>query len=361
MEKHVLSHTHMDSLVHGKSQVSNRNERIQENTIKFVVRQFDNHDMERWNDFVEKSNEGTIFHRLDFLSYHGNRYKQNEHHLVILKKNKLYGIMPMAIFEQEDTLIAKSPYGASYGGAIFSRHQNYHDSSEIIHAILKYLKEQNITKLVITLPTPILYQNYSDTIRLVLVEQGFKCSNRDIVSVVRLEKSNAQSDEMLLRLPNIKRKALKARKHGVHVVKKAPPSDFWQVLEKTFSKLNIEPAHNLAEFQWLNNNFPESVYADVAYISEEPVAAIGYIILNKSVNSSFYLCMDPQKRHTQALSALIYEALDESKQKGFSWFDFGTSSINMKGLANIFRFKESFGAVGIFRETYTWEEDKPSL
>ena len=35
-----------------------------------------------WNDFVERVDNGTIFHRLDFLAYHGQKFKVNEEHLL---------------------------------------------------------------------------------------------------------------------------------------------------------------------------------------------------------------------------------------------------------------------------------------
>ena len=324
--------------------------------MKFKVEQFQPSQSRRWNDFVDDSNEGTLFHRLDFLAYHGEKFCESEHHLIIHKGQAIHAVMPLAIFDEDGRRIARSPYGGSYGGPVFSKPQNYQDSQEVVEAILEYLEFQGVSELTLTLPISVCYRRYSETLRLVLLERGFQCSNRDISSVVCLDKNNPASKEMVSRARNTARKARKARKMGVDVVHHAPIVDFWQVLEMTFAKYGSKPTHTLAEFQWLHECNSERVYVDIATLDGIPAAGIGYFVINQNVNSSFYLCQDPQKQQTQGLSLLIYEALERAQKEGFRWFDFGTSSAQMQGSPNIFRFKESFGAIGVFRETYVWRQ-----
>ena len=322
--------------------------------MKFKIEQFQTSQSHKWNAFVDNSNEGTLFHRLDFLAYHGKKFCENEHHLIIYKGEAVHAVMPLAIFDEDGRRIARSPYGGSYGGPVFSKPQNYQDSHGVIEAILEHLNSQGVSELILTLPISVCYRRYSETLRLVLLEQGFQCVNRDISSVVCLDKHNPASEEMTSRVRNTARKARKARKVGVDVVCNAPIADFWQVLEMTFTKHGGKPTHTLAEFQWLHERNAERVYVDVASLDRIPVAGIGYFVINQNVNSSFYLCQDPQKQQAQGLSLLIYEALERAQKEGFRWFDFGTSSAQMQGRPNIFRFKESFGAIGVFRETYVW-------
>jgi len=315
------------------------------------VRRYDLGLREEWDNFVECSNEGTIFHRLDFLRYHGERFDQHEHQLAWYKGQTLVGVMPMAIFEEESRLVAKSPYGASYGGPAFQKPLNYADSHQVISSLLNYLAELEIKACTLTLPIPCCYAKHSETFRLALSEQGFRCTNRDISSVVCLNSDYPISEEMTSRARNMARKA---RKGGVMAVHQSSVADFWLVLKKTHEKLGTKPTHSIDEFQWLCDEFPELIYVDVAYLEGIVVAGIGFLVINKRVNSSFYFAQDPQKQRLQGLSLLIYEALERAQQEGFRWFDFGTSSANQKGRENLFRFKESFGAVGQFRETYVW-------
>ncbi len=324
--------------------------------MKFTVEQFQSSQSHRWDNFVDSSNEGTLFHRLDFLAYHGEKFCKNEHHLIIHKGPAVHAVMPLAIFDEDGRRVAKSPYGGSYGGPVFSKPQNYQDSHGVVEAILEYLKSQGISELTLTLPISVCYQRYSEILRFVLLEWGFQCINRDISSVVCLDKNNPTSKEMTSRARNTARKARKARKMGINVVRQAPITDFWQILEMTFAKHGSNPTHTLAEFRWLHERNSERVYVDIASLDGIPIAGVGYFVINQNVNSSFYLCQDPQKQQAQGLSLLIYEALERAQEEGFRWFDFGTSSAQMQGRPNIFRFKESFGAIGIFRETYAWHQ-----
>lgn len=315
------------------------------------VRRYDS-SSEAWDRFVEQSNEGTIFHRMDFLQYHGDKFRQHEHHLAWYKGQALFGVMPMAVFQEGERLVARSPYGASYGGPVFQEPLNYADSQEVVTRLLRYLNEVGIMACTLTLPIPCCYAKYSETFRLVLYEYGFQCVNRDISSVVCLNSGNPVSEEMTSRARNMARKAHKARVASVH---RADVADFWVVMEKTFEKHGAKPTHTFQEFRWLCDHLPDHVYVDVAYLDDRPVAGIGFFMINRRVNSSFYLCQDPEFQTMQALSLLIYEALIRCQQSGFDWFDFGTSSARMQGRGNLFQFKESFGAVGWFRDTYLWE------
>lgn len=305
-----------------------------------------------WNAFVARSNEGTLFHRLDFLAYHGGKFSAHEKHVMWNKGESLFGVMPLAVVDEEGKLAARSPYGGSVGGPVFASPPDYAESCGVVSALKDYLKGNDMDSCEMTLPLSCYYARYSETFRLALLENGFRCVNRDISSVVNLSAENVFDKILTSRARNMARKAEKA---GVMRKPRAPLKNFWMVMEKTFHKLGKSPTHTFSELQWLCERFPEDVYVDMAYFEGKPVAGIGYFILNKRVNSSFYLCQDPEFQPLQAQSLLVYEALVESQKKGFRWFDFGTSSAQMKGRENLFRFKESFGAVGLFRETYLWE------
>ena len=123
-------------------------------------------------------------------------------------------------------------------------------------------------------------------------------------------------------------------------------------MEKTFEKHSANPTHSKEELISLQNMFPNEIYFNIAYIEKRPVAAMGVFKINDLCEMSFYLCSDSEYQNTQALTLVVYESILDSKKNGFKYFDFGTSSVNMIGKENIFRFKESFGAIGEFKHTY---------
>ncbi len=292
------------------------------------------------NSFIKNANGATIFHSLDFLSYHKDRF--NEHHLGIYKGDTLIGFIPLAIVNN----IAKSPYGASYGGFIFSQILTYSNSKEIAELFINYLKELKIKAIQITPSLGIYHQKeYSQTFLFALRERGFKIINSDITSVVHLNKDK-------LFTSNARNKAKKAKKLGIELKFKSSLNDFWILMDKTFAKHGKNPTHTKEEYKYLMQKFPKDIYCNIAYLDNKPIAGMGVFILNKTTMMSFYLASDYDYKTTQALTFLVSEIILDAKEKGFKYFDFGTSSVNMKAYENIFAFKENFGAVGLFRDTY---------
>jgi hypothetical protein len=306
----------------------------------------------QWNDFVEQSNNGTIFHRLDFLNYHKEKFKNNLKNLIVLKGDKIYSILPMAVFESDSKKTAKSPFGASYGGFIFKKTPNYNTSKEIIKKFIEYCIQDGINEVIITPTIDIYHKNYCETFLFAMLESGFKISNSDITSIVDLEDPDIENNIFSSKIRNIVRKA---RKEKLKIVANSNINDFWEVMDITFNKIGKNPTHTIEELIYLNQEFPTSIFCDTAYYEDKPIAGIGYFKINNLVNMSFYLCKDNKYQMMQALSLLVYEGILKSKENGFRYFDFGTSSSNMIGNDNIFMFKESFGAIGRFRNTYKLE------
>lgn len=317
---------------------------------KYKLQPFSEDYTDEWNEFVEHSINGTIFHRLDFLDYHDEGLKSKAHHLVWLKGEKLFAVMPLSILGDAKVNIARSPYGASYGGIVTRRPLSYEKATLLVSELLEYLKEKRVDECYLTFPILPAIKEFSETLSLVLLEHGFRLANADISSVVKLDgdfKSRLSS--------SLKRTVKKAEKDTITCKFNAPIDDFWRTMEKTFEKHGSAPTHNYKQLSWLHNRFPKSIYFDVAYYEEQPISGICHFVQNSQLDSSFYLCNDPEYEKLQGLSLLIYKTLQQSKDSGYMYFDFGTSSVNMNGRKNIFRFKEKFGSVGYFRNTYRWK------
>lgn len=319
--------------------------------MTFEIRKYQS-SPEVWDRFVEDSNEGTIFHRLDFLGYHGSRFRDCENHLGIYKGTTLHGVMPMAVFEEDGKKIARSPYGASYGGPVFPKPLRYSESKEIAYRLVEFLSDLGVQSCSITLPISCAFQTYSETFCLALMECGFKVVNRDISSAVNLSQNLPLEKIITARARNMTNKA---RGYGIEIVRQGNLNEFYGLLIKNYQKFGTKPTHSLDELALLAALFPSRVFVNLGYYDNQPVVGVCNFVINKRVNSSFYLAQDPEFAHLQALSLLIYETLNDSLTAGFQWYDFGLSSTRMQGQENIFMFKESFGAVGVFRETYGWE------
>ncbi len=307
-----------------------------------------------WDSFVEEANGGNIFHKLSFLKYHQEKFQANEYQLVFVKGESIFGLMPMAIFKEAGVLAARSPYGASYGGPIFRKKLSYSESMDVVGSLLNFLSLEKIHKITITLPIPPIYREYCDTFTLALYENKFRCVNQDISSIVALRRDVHEVEERFdSRARNMIRKAVK---NDVSIMRNTSLDIFWPVLLKTFEKHGTEPTHSFDDVKWLMRIFPEQIYCSTAMYKGNPIAGICFFEMNRKVNSTFYFANDPQYQHLQGLSFLISDAIKFSTSKGYAFLDFGTSSVNMQGRSNIFKFKEGFGATGCFRKTFEWEK-----
>jgi len=68
----------------------------------------------KWDNFVENSNNGTIFHKQIFFDYH-TPGKFSFNHLMILDKGNIKAVLPGRL--QSDGMF-ESPIGASYGSLV---------------------------------------------------------------------------------------------------------------------------------------------------------------------------------------------------------------------------------------------------
>lgn len=148
----------------------------------------------------------------------------------------------------------------------------------------------------------------------------------------------------------------KAESLGVTMKTGASLDEFWPLLMKTYQRFEKQPTHSYEELQWLITHLPQRISLDIAYTGNIPVASVCSFNLNHKCKMAFYLASDPEYSHIQGLSKAIYEVLLQSEQQGFTCYDFGTSSDRQIGRENIFNFKESFGALGVFREQYQWDK-----
>lgn len=297
-----------------------------------------------WKELWQRSPGATVFHHPDFLAYHGSRFQ--EHHVGFFKGEMLIGVIPSAFIDEAGGVAAASPYGASYGGFISPTPTEYSVAKAAVAEMLEHLRQAGVRQIVVTPPISAYYPSgYSQTFLFAMLEQGFQIVNSDITSLVPL--TGRLYDQVLT--SRARNSARKAESYGIVCSLKADLEDFWPLMELTFARHGTAPTHSYEEWRWLMEKLPDQVWVDVAYAGGQPVAGIGHFRISDSTDSSFYLCSDPAYKETHALTLLICRALLAAQESAFSWFDFGTSSSDMVGRENIFRFKEGFGAIGLLR------------
>ena len=127
--------------------------------MSITIRKYNISDLKSWDEFVNYSNNGTLFHLRSFLSYHIDR-KFNDHSLIFEKKGNIVAVFPAAIEATENKKILFSHPGASYGGFVYHK-LIFNDAEVIIDLFENYAKEQEFDNTFFV-PTPSIYSKSRD-------------------------------------------------------------------------------------------------------------------------------------------------------------------------------------------------------
>lgn len=320
-----------------------------------IIQEANERQLNKWDDFVDKSINGTIFHKIKFLKYHKDKFADKERFLVVLKGEEVVAQISVALFEENGKIIAKSPYGASYGGFVLLNQISYEVGKEIVELFIDYLKELNVSSCVVTHPISSSNLKNIDIFYFNLLEKGFRLINRDISHVVMYDDKISIREQISSSLRN---KIKAAEKKGVSINEAPDLEEVYKILENEQRiKFGKKPTHSLEEFIYLHQTFPEEIRSYASQYEGQLVAGMTCFLIDKNTDSSFYLCIDDEYKKMDVLRPLVMSGLEKAQQTGRKYFDFGTSSINMMANSPVVKFKEEFTKSVLFREIYRWDRN----
>ena len=315
----------------------------------FKIKQYTLSDEFEWERIVRQGNNGTLFHLRSFLNYHpSDRFK--DHSLIIEKKGKLFSVFPAAeqIVKGKKHLISHP--GSTVGSFVVPESLSIANALELASGLIEYAKKHKFEGIRITLP-PNLYQsrlsNYMD---FALFNNDFFYLKRDVTSILFLEKTLEKTVKKFR--ASHKRAIRKARENGVAVRQSNDFKTFYKILEKNLSiRHGVKPTHSLKELIHLQSIFPDRVNLFSAFIGETMVAGVINFIINEHVVLAFYISHDEDYIESRAVNLLFYSIFDWAIQERYKVYDFGTFTTEKGPNMGLGRFKENFGASGIFRDT----------
>jgi lipid II:glycine glycyltransferase (peptidoglycan interpeptide bridge formation enzyme) len=115
---------------------------------------------------------------------------------------------------------------------------------------------------------------------------------------------------------------------------------------------NVQPTHTLDELLKLKEIFPDRIYLYAAYHEEQMVAGVVMFHCNTRVTLAFYISHDEKHQQYRGVNLLFYEIIRQAIRDKFAYLDFGIFTVNMDPNWGLGRFKESFGAQGVFRDSF---------
>jgi hypothetical protein len=304
---------------------------------------------QEWDRYVRQANNGTLFHLRRFLSYHPpNRYK--DHSLVLTGPKGFQALFPAAEQVVNGERLLVSHPGASYGGPVTPVGLTFQGSYDLVESLIQYAREAEFQQIELTLPPTIYNRRLSNYIDFALLQHGFAYTKREISSILFLEQT---PEENLAKFSDSSRRAVrKALNSGVEIHFSNDYETFYQILLHNLKRRhNVQPTHTLEELLRLAELFPESIHLLAAFLDDRMIAGITIFDTTPEVTLAFYISHDEAFQQYRAVNLLFYEMIRWAIDSGFRYLDFGIFTVHMKPNFGLARFKESFGAGGMFRDT----------
>ena len=313
------------------------------------VKRFNKKFTKAWDQMVWQANNGTIFHTRQFLAYQPQD-RFIDHSLIFYKKNKPYVLLPAAeVISVPDKMLISHP-GASMGSFVVPEDLSIANALELVEALNSYAKNQGFSGVRITLPPTIYNKRQSNYIDFSLLQCGYQYLKREVSSILFLEDS---IEENLAKFNPAHRRAVrKAQRMDVDVRQTDDFESFYEILRKNLkTRHGVEPTHTVAELKSLKILFPDHIQLNGAFVKDIMIGGVVNFIANNDVILAFYISHDEDYQEYRPINLLFYEIFRWAISNNYSVFDFGIFTVNEEPNMGLAKFKEKFGASGIFRDT----------
>lgn len=306
-----------------------------------------------WESFLDGPTDGTLFHRLSFLSYHPqDRFRS--HHLRATRKGRTIALIPLGEADGPATGGIGSPYGGSFGGFATAPGLGTGDHVDLLDALIAYAKAGDFRSLWISSrPSP--YRVLGDGVEYALAIRGAVVVRRDVTHIANVM---GTEEEAAARVRGTARRgARKAERLGTIVRVGAVPDlpAFHELLAADRARLRTEPTHQLRELEYLLDSRPQDYRV---LLAENDGALVGGVLLFRAsaqVALSFYTARADTPAAERCMNLLMEHALAETRAWGCTHLDYGTSSILGELNRGLAEFKEGFGGLSYVRETWRLE------
>jgi lipid II:glycine glycyltransferase (peptidoglycan interpeptide bridge formation enzyme) len=140
---------------------------------------------------------------------------------------------------------------------------------------------------------------------------------------------------------------------GVVVRESTAWNDFYEILCSNLRmRHDVAPTHTLEELLRLKKLFPEEIRLFSAYLDGQQLAGVVLFLCNPQVMLAFYISHREEFQKYRPVNLLFHYIMNWGRRRGFRFLDFGTFTLDMEPNWGLGKFKETFGARGLFRDTY---------
>jgi hypothetical protein len=319
---------------------------------EWVIRPYRPEDAAAWKTFLQDSNNGTLFHDLEFLAYHPPD-KYDFRHLVALRGTHIEAVIPGAL--TADGIFVSSA-GASIGGPAVKKSMPPEAGMHLVEALQVYCKYLGWRGIEITLPPPVYNDQPDQIIEFALQVRGFQLIHRSMPLLIPLDHKTDDYYQRLFR-PSHRSKVRAGRRKGVGVAETGIEGleGFLELLAETHARLGSLPTHTPEEIESLFHRLPGRVRIWSAKLEETTIASVLLFVLNRNICNTFYICDSAAHREFHGVTVLLAEAIDVLAKRGFRYIDLGPSASGAHFNRGVVSFKESLGARAFCRDRWRWQ------
>lgn len=320
-------------------------------TSEIRVRQYTSADASSWDEFVDASFNGTMFHKQAFLAYHQpDRFQF--HHLVFERDNNIVALLPGGL--RDNNSVFWSPMGASYGSFV-TKDISYEMSQAIVDAFLDYGSGQQWTDAYI-IPPPVVYAaEFNQHIEYAMLYRKFGFELHYISHAIDLK----HGSDYLQHFDKTARKTVrKVRREGHIRIEESEDYDtFYEILLENKSKHNATPTHSRADLERLRALTPQHLKLFLVYYGDIAIGGSLLFLCNDRVVLCFYNMLRYEYEHLKPIYLIMDETVRWSTEQGYRWVDIGVSQVPtaedpMTPAMSLIAFKERFNSRGLLRTTY---------
>ncbi len=307
-----------------------------------------------WQDFLARSDNGCLFHDLDFLAYHPpGRFRFN--HLVAHQRGKLLALIPGGLSGEAGREIYTSPLGASVGGPVIGPRTRTAQGIALITALQDYATAQRWAGVQFTLAAPIYNQRLQDLLPFSLFVRGFQLKHRWNCYVLPLRRTEGELYTKLFRERQAtqtraaRRLGIEASEGGMELL-----HEFKPLFQDTYERHGAKPTHTLEEIAGLLERFPKRISLVIARKAGVPAAGLLVMRLNPRVAYSFYICSATALANEHGNLVAFAALLEYLADQGCSWLDMGPGAWDGNFNDGVVFFKEGIGGTGHCRDCWHW-------
>lgn len=323
--------------------------------MALYIERYEAKDAVYWDKFIEESMNGTFLQTRRFIEYHPSDRFQ-DHSLLILKGNKIVGVILACEIIENGKKIFFSHKGTTFGGIVIS-HQIYSATqiSELMDIFEEYIKKEGFQQVYLKQTPTIFQKKNTDLLDYFLYQKGY-LQYTELNYYMNLAK---YQDDILMQFSSSKRRdyrySLKNELEFKELTQISDIKDYYEVLQLNLKKLGLSAVHQFEDLIDLKfNRFMERIRFFGVYKEEKIIAGSMIFLFDNNSFHTQYLSSDERYLEYYPMDFLIYNLIKCAVEIGNETFTFGVCTEDRGRYLNLglSRFKEGFGTEYCLNKSY---------